>query len=99
MSMSSVPWTSALVLSTGAIGHLSSSQSREEDNGPPSLDCQEEANMRRLRARILVDDPSDRTPAHAAEADRIACEHDAVGLGAIEALGLVAGAFERADSA
>ena len=46
---------------------------------------------------VQIDDPLDRAAAHAAEADRIAREHDAIGLGPIESARLVRRPFERAD--
>jgi hypothetical protein len=49
--------------------------------------------------RILINDRSDCAAAYAAEADRVAGEHDAVGFGTIETLRFVPGTFEGADLA
>src|SRR5687767_204576 len=42
--------------------------------------------LARLGPRVLIDDPVDGATADAAEADRVAGEHDAVGLGPVQAL-------------
>ena len=47
--------------------------------------------------RVEIDDPADRAPADAAEADPVAREHDAVGLRPVEPVRLVRRPFERAD--
>src|SRR5213080_3745592 len=57
---------------------------------------------RRRRRRLLrehSDRPLDGAGADAAVGFGIAAEHDAVGLGPIEALGLVGGALEGSDAA
>src|SRR5213078_193536 len=46
---------------------------------------------------ILVNDPLDRLPAHPAEPDLVAREHDAVHLGAVKPARLVRRPLERAD--
>src|SRR5690606_12763453 len=52
-----------------------------------------------LALDVHVDDPLDRPAAHLAERHGVAAEHDAVELGAVEPVRLVAGALERADLA
>src|SRR5712692_11246444 len=49
--------------------------------------------------RVLVDDLLDRLPADAAEAGLVAREHNAIDLGAIQAVRFVLRPFERADFA
>src|SRR5215212_10137164 len=52
-----------------------------------------------LLLRIHIDHPLDGAAADVAEPHLVAREHDAVDLGAIEALRLISRAFERADLA
>src|SRR5690242_20122279 len=99
--MSSVPCTSALVLSAGAIASSHLANLEKWMMGALALDCQEEGRAhpsgRASGPRVLVDDSADRAAADPAEADRIAREHDAIRLGAVQPLRFVTGAFKRAD--
>ena len=65
---------------------------RQPSSDSPTLRASSSSSERSFR--IEIDDPSDRTLANSTETDIVASEHEAIDLGAIKPMGLVARSFE-----